>query len=224
MKPHNEVTSPKKWTHIVGLIAILTSEFLIRVLILPSPAKGIHIGFALVFEWLIFITLLTYWIPKVEMNNLESIGFRKFRWRYLWVGLVMYIGVLVVSIGSGFALESLGLEPIRSLQPMINQYNPLILVGLFLTGTFVEEVFYRGYLIERIKILTGKTWMAGILSWLLFTLVHIKFFGLGPTLDVSILSAALVVVYLKENSIWPCVVLHGINGLFAYLFFPLMAP
>ena len=224
MKSHNEVTSPKKWTHIVGLITILTSEFLIRVLILPSPTKDIHIGFALVFEWLIFIILLTYWIPKVEMNNLESIGFRKFRLRYLWVGLVVYIGVLVVSIGSGFALESLGLEPIRSLQPMINQYNPLILLGLFLTGTFVEEVFYRGYLIERIKILTGKTWMAGILSWLLFTLVHIKFFGLGPTLDVSILSAALVVVYMKENSIWPCVVLHGINGLFAYLFFPLMAP
>ena len=224
MKPHNENTSPKKWAHIVGLIAILASEFLIRDLILPSPTKDIHIGFALVVEWIIFITLLTYWIPKVEMNNLESIGFRKFRWRYLWVGLVVYIGVLVVSIGSGFALESLGLEPIRSLQPMINQYNPLILVGLFLTGTFVEEVFYRGYLIERIKLLTGKTWMAGILSWLLFTLVHIKFFGLGPTLDVSILSAALVVVYLKENNIWPCVVLHGINGLFAYLFFPLMAP
>ena len=127
-------------------------------------------------------------------------------------------------MGSGFALESIGLEPIRSLQSMINQYNPLTLVGLFLTGTIVEEVFYRGYLIERIKFLTGKNWLAGIVSWLSFTLVHIKFFGLGPTLDVSVLSAALVVIYLKEKSIWPCIVIHGINGLFAYLIFPLLVP
>ena len=224
MRIDTKLESTNKWTYIVGLTAILISEFIFRDLLLPSPAKDIHIRIALSVEWFIFFTLLFYWIPKVERNNIESIGFRKFRWRYLWLGVVVYLGVLIASVGSGFALESIGLEPIRSLQSMINQYNPLTLVGLFLTGTIVEEVFYRGYLIERIKFLTGKYWLAGIVSWLLFTLVHIKFFGLGPTLDVSVLSAALVVIYLKEKSIWPCIVIHGINGLFAYLIFPLLVP
>jgi membrane protease YdiL (CAAX protease family) len=219
-----KLESTNKWTYIVGLTVILISEFMFRDLLLPSPAKDIHIRIALSVEWFIFLTLLFYWIPKVERNNIESIGFRKFRWRYLWLGVVVYLGVLIASIGSGFVLESIGLEPIRSLQSMINQYSPLTLVGLFLTGTVVEEVFYRGYLIERIKFLTGKYWLAGIVSWLVFTLVHIKFFGLGPTLDVSVLSAALVVIYLKEKSIWPCIVIHGINGLFAYLIFPLLVP
>ncbi len=224
MRLDTKLESTNKWTYIVGLTVILISEFMFRDLLLPSPAKDIHIRIALSVEWFIFLTLLFYWIPKVERNNIESIGFRKFRWRYFWLGVVVYLGVLIASIGSGFALESIGLEPIRSLQSMINQYSPLTLVGLFLTGTVVEEVFYRGYLIERIKFLTGKNWLAGIVSWLVFTLVHIKFFGLGPTLDVSVLSAALVVIYLKEKSIWPCIVIHGINGLFAYLIFPLLVP
>jgi membrane protease YdiL (CAAX protease family) len=224
MRLDTKLESTNKWTYIVGLTVILISEFMFRDLLLPSPAKDIHIRIALSVEWFIFLTLLFYWIPKVERNNIESIGFRKFRWRYLWLGVVVYLGVLIASIGSGFVLESIGLEPIRSLQSMINQYSPLTLVGLFLTGTVVEEVFYRGYLIERIKFLTGKYWLAGIVSWLVFTLVHIKFFGLGPTLDVSVLSAALVVIYLKEKSIWPCIVIHGINGLFAYLIFPLLVP
>ncbi|PUA33820.1 MAG: hypothetical protein B9J98_02470 [Candidatus Terraquivivens tikiterensis] len=30
--------------------------------------------------------------------------------------------------------------------------------------------------------------MAGLASWIAFTFVHLKFFGLGPTLDVGILS------------------------------------
>jgi len=123
---------------------------------------------------------------------------------------------------SGFALQSVGLKPIRSLQPMIKEYHPLTLIGLFLTGTFLEEVFYRGYLIERLISLTRKRWLAAIISWLAFTLVHLKFFGLGPTIDISILSAAFVLLYLKERSIWPCVVLHGINDVFGFLIFPLL--
>ena len=140
------------------------------------------------------------------------------------MGAVVYLVVLVASMISGFALEALGLESIRSLQPMIKEYSFLILVGLFLTGTFVEEVFYRGYLIERIKILTGQEWLAGVVSWLAFTLVHLRFFGLGPTIDVGVLAAALVLLYLKEKSIWPCILLHGINGVFVYMVFPLLVP
>ena len=61
-----------------------------------------------------------------------------------------------------------------------------------------------------------------LVSWIAFTLVHLKFFGLGPTIDVSILSAALVLLYQKERSIWPCIVAHGINNALSYLLFPIL--
>lgn len=224
MNPQNKLESTQKRFYIIGLTVVLVFEFLVRDILLPSPAKNSHIGIALIAEWIIFLFLLTYWIPRIEKNNRESIGFGKFRWRYIWLGFVIYIVVLVVSMISGFLLEAIGLEPIRSLQPLIKQYSPYTLVGLFITGTLVEEVFYRGYLIERIISLTGQTWLAGLVSWLTFTLVHLRFFGLGPTLDLSVMAAALVLLYLKERSIWPGIVLHGINGLFAYLIFPILIP
>ncbi|MHC4389433.1 MAG: lysostaphin resistance A-like protein, partial [Planctomycetota bacterium] len=115
-----------------------------------------------------------------------------------------------------------GLEPIRSLQPVLKTYSFFTLFGLFLTGTILEEIFYRGYLIERLGVLTGRRWLAGLVSWIAFTLVHLKFFGLGPTIDVSILSAALVLLYLKEKSIWPCIVAHGINNVLSYLVLPVL--
>ena len=94
----------------------------------------------------------------------------------------------VALIISGIVLEANGLEPIRSLQPVLKTYSFLTLFGLFLTGTILEEIFYRGYLIERLGDLLGRRWLAGLVSWIAFTLVHFKFFGLGPTIDVSILS------------------------------------
>jgi len=222
----NEVRNTKKFSeklaYVIGLIIVLGSEFILRDVFLPKYARNVHIGMAVLVEWLILLILLVFWIPRIEGSNLESIGFGKFRRKYLWEGTLTYLILMVLWTGSSFALKAVGFEGLRSLQPMLKEYSPLILFGLFLTGTFLEEVFYRGYLIERLTLLTGRRWIGAIVSWLAFTFVHLKFFGLGPTIDVSILSAALVLLYLKERSVWPCVVVHGINDAFGFLIFPLL--
>jgi membrane protease YdiL (CAAX protease family) len=212
----------EKWIYAVGLVIVFGVEFLLRDFLLPENANGISIDSALVGEWVVLSFLVLFWIPKVEKKNLASIGLGKFKRRHLWLGVLVYLLVLVASSISGFVLQSAGLPSLPSLQPMIKGYNFATLFSLFLTGTFLEEVFYRGYLIERVAILTGHRSVAAFVSWLLFTLVHLKFFGLGPTLDTSVISAALVLLYMKEKSLYPCIVVHGINDALAFLVFPLL--
>jgi membrane protease YdiL (CAAX protease family) len=206
----------------VGLAVILGVEFVVRDLWLPMPPQDGSIVTAAVVEWLLFLGLIGLWLPRVEKRPLSSVGFRGFRFRHLTLGALAYLVYLVLSAGSSFLIEAAGLDSIRSLTPEIGSLQPATLVVLFLTGTVVEEVFYRGYLIERMTLLTRKRWLAGSLSWLLFSLVHLRFFGVGPTLDVSVLSAVLVILYLKEDNVWPCIVMHGMNGAFAYLLFPFL--
>jgi len=212
----------KRRIYAIGLVIVLASDFILRDVLLPEQARDIHIATAVLVEWAILLVLLTFWIPKIEGNKLASIGFGKFKWRYLWAGLLTYFILLIVWIGNSLALEAIGLKGLRSLQPMIREYSFLIRLTLFFTGTFLEEIFYRGYAIERLTSLTGKKWLAGLISWAAFTFVHLKFFGLGPTLDVGILSAGLVIIYLRERSIWPCIVVHGINGAYSFLIAPFL--
>jgi len=212
----------KKWIYTIGLVIVFATDFVLRDVLLPEQPSDIHIGIALVVEWLILLALLVFWIPKVEGHSLRSIGFEKLKWRHLWMGILTYFMLMIAWIGSYFALNAIGLEGLRSLQPMIRKHSFPILFSLFLTGTFLEEIFYRGYLIERLTSLTGKHWLAGVISWIAFTFVHLKFFGLGPTLDVGVLSAGLVILYLKEQSIWPCILVHGINDAFGFLIAPLL--
>jgi len=212
----------EKWVYAVGLTIVFGVEFILRDFLLPENANDISIDLALIGEWVALSFLVFLWIPKVEKKNMESIGLGKFKRRYLGWGVLVYILVLVASSISGFVLQSIGLPSLRSLQPLLKGYGFATLFGLFLTGTFLEEVFYRGYLIERMTILTRHRWIAAFVSWLLFTLVHLKFFGLGPTIDTSVISTALVLLYMKEKSIWPCIVVHGINDALAFLIFPLL--
>jgi hypothetical protein len=213
---------PKKLTYAVGLAIVFGVEFVLRDFLLPENADNVSIGLALVGEWVALSFLVFVWIPKVEKKNMASTGLGKFKRRHLVWGVLVYLLVLVPSFISGFVLQSVGLPSLRSLQPLIKGYGFVTLFGLFLTGTLLEEVFYRGYLIERMTVLTKHRWVAAFVSWLLFTLVHLKFFGLGPTIDTSVISAALVLLYLKEKSIWPCIVVHGINDALAFLIFPLL--
>jgi len=212
----------KRAIYAIGLLMVLGSEFTLRDVLLPEHASDVHIGLAVMVEWLVLLMLLIFWIPKVEGNKLGSVGFGKFRWRYLWMGVLIYFILLIVWAGSGFALKAIGLKGLRSLQPMIREHSFPILLGLFFTGTFLEEIFYRGYTIERLTALLGCRWLAGLISWAAFTFVHLKFFGLGPTLDVGVLSAGVVFLYLRERSIWPCMVVHGINDVIGFIIGPLL--
>jgi membrane protease YdiL (CAAX protease family) len=207
---------------VVGLIIIFSSEFLFRDFLLPAKANDFTFILALVGEWMVLAFLVLFWMPRVEKKDLASVGFGKFRGRYWVWGVIIYFLIFVGTTVCGFVLPAVGLSALQSLQPMLKRYSFPTLFGIFLTGTFLEEVFYRGYLIERMTFLTGRRWMAGFSSWLLFTLVHLQFFGLGPTIETSVISAGLVLLYVKEKSIWPCIVTHGINDALASLVFPLI--
>jgi membrane protease YdiL (CAAX protease family) len=208
--------------YVLGIAGFLLIEFLARNVLLPQSLDDLSIWISLLIEWGLFLTLIFFWLPRLEQDRLAAIGVKSFLWRHLVVGAAAYVIAFVPIALASYALDSLGLPTLRSLQSTLNSYQPITLVGLFLTGTILEEFLYRGYLIERLTLLYGSPWLAGFVSWLLFTFVHLKFMGLVPLVEIGILAAVLTLVYLRERSVWPCVVCHGLNNAMAYLIFPML--
>jgi len=81
----------RKWSSWMGIIIVVGSEFLIRTVFLPKQANEIHVRNAVIVEWLILFLLLLFWIPKVEKKSVASIGFGKFKWRHLWMGILGFV-------------------------------------------------------------------------------------------------------------------------------------
>jgi len=201
----------------------LASEYLLRAVFVSQGASGLRIGVAIGIEWVVALFILLYWIPKVEHRKLNSIGFRKFPRKYIWIAIVAYLVYVLISTGLEPGLKSVGLQSLRDLSPALKDYGFPLLFGLFLTGTFVEEIFYRGYIIERVTELSGRRWVAGTISWLTFTLVHLRFFGLGPTLEVGVIAAIFVTLFMLARSIWPAIIVHGISDIIGFLIGPFVA-
>jgi membrane protease YdiL (CAAX protease family) len=212
-----------KWATIIGLILILGSEYILRDVFISKGASGFQIGVTISIEWVVALFILFYWIPKVEHRKFDSIGFRKFSRKYIWISIVAYLIYVLISAGLEPGLKSMGLQSLRDISPTLKDYGFPLLFGLFLTGTFVEEILYRGYIIERVTELTGRKWLAGTISWLTFTLVHIRFFGLGPMLEVAVIGVILVMLYTRAKSIWPAIIVHGINDVIGFLIGPFVA-
>lgn len=84
---------------------------------------------------------------------------------------------------------------------------------------FNEEVLYRGYLtrllVERVK---GRA-LAVIVSCVVFGATHL-FLGPGLAVYATLWSLVPAWLLLKSGSVWPGVVVHAANNLFAYLVVP----
>lgn len=206
----------------IGVAGLLLIEFLARHVILPQPPPDMNVCVSLFIEWAMFFVFIVYWVPKVERNSMDSLGVTSFRWRHLVVGIEAYVLAFVPLALTGYVLDTIGLSSLRSLQPTLRSYQVFTLIGLFLTGPILEEFLYRGYLIERLTSLLGRRWLAGLVSWLAFTVVHYRLIGLGPMVEIGGMCAVLVLLYLRQKSVWPCVVFHGVNSALAYLIFPLL--
>jgi len=84
-------------------------------------------------------------------------------------------------------------------------------LGLVLTAGVCEEFIFRGFGIEELASLTGSAWVAGLVSWLAFSMAHVARYGLGPALIFpAILGAFFTLLYLWRRNLPFCMFLHAI--------------
>lgn len=95
----------------------------------------------------------------------------------------------------------------------IANFHPLVVIGMIFTAATVEELFYRGYLIERFHELTGRLWIGVIVSCIIFTVPHVQFFGPSWLLYHGVGAGLLYVLYLWRRNLVAVMVLHLLGNL-----------
>ena len=144
-----------------------------------------------------------------EKRTLASINFRRpsekdITWAFYFWGLSM----------SWYWVASLFLPPEQSEGvSTIARMHPLIVLGIILTSATVEELFFRGYLIERFKQLTGRIWFGVVVSYAIFLIPHVQFFGPSWLLYHGFGATLLYVFYLWRRNLVAVMWLHLLGNL-----------
>lgn len=93
---------------------------------------------------------------------------------------------------------------------------PLTIITISLVTGFTEEFLFRGIVMTRLKRICNST-LTVIISALIFSAIHgdpISFLG------IFIIGVLLGVVFLRYDSVIPCMIIHAAFNLFAILGFP----
>lgn len=125
----------------------------------------------------------------------------------LWglLGILLSAVALAIGIGVAYLMHwKLGLqEPPKFSPPIWAMAITVLRAGV------TEEVFYRGYALERLMGLTGSKWAAALITIVPFALFHYRQ-GPAGILIAGLAAVVLTGIYLKRRSL-PAVILTHIT-------------
>jgi uncharacterized protein len=168
------------------------------------------------------LVALLLWIVRVgERMPLASIGLKRqpvFS-AVLWTLAVMVAFAAVLFGCLGVVLPALGLSYGSGGGPAAAV--PVTLVVVTRAG-LAEEVFYRGYAIERIEALTGNRWVAALIPLILFASFHYSQ-GVAGVIIALMIGAVATAVYLWKRNLTILIAAHFLLDFIPNVLLPLLS-
>ncbi|WP_130178576.1 CPBP family intramembrane glutamic endopeptidase [Cryobacterium sp. SO1] len=153
-------------------------------------------------------------VVLVRIRGLAPFGFRRAKVRHLALGAALGLAAFVILSIAAFAFMAVGGE-VQNVQASYQAGaagGVLSLVLTFVAGSVItpigEEAFFRGVIANSLLARYGA-WIGIIASAAIFAAAH----GINPIMGrafvVGVLAALL---FRRTGSIWPGVMLHGVNN------------
>ena len=149
---------------------------------------------------------------RKKTRPLSGLPFKKFKPKYLILGLAITFGMLFgfTKLNGIFIdlMKKIGYAKPDMALPMHNFADYLLWIALIaILPAFTEECLFRGYVAEGLK--TGDTAFAAITGGILFSLFHQN---PQQTVYQFICGFVLFLIAIKSGSLWLTVIMHFINN------------
>ncbi|MEA3458471.1 MAG: type II CAAX endopeptidase family protein [Candidatus Thermoplasmatota archaeon] len=179
----------------------------------------------LVFVVALFIAVPLLWYRLVNKFNLKQMfSHLKLRTKgideaFLW-GILTMIFAFAIIIAIGAVMTYLGFDLTDSSNiPELESYFslPLMLV-LIAFQPIGEEIFFRGFLLEKFNSLVGKE-VAIIATALLFGVAHLSFGNVYPAIITVIVGLLLAFLVIKTKNLYSAITAHILFNLVSFSFY-----
>lgn len=191
---------------VMGLIAYMISFQLIA----GIASRKLEMGVSLILGAVISIFFLKTIVKKPVFSQIFSYKKRDFRLSdvFFFFGMTMLINIPVNKLVS-YILERLNIESIDVMDVFSNNMSPILILYVVLIGPLVEEIIYRGFLLQNLKDYSKQA--ALIVSTLAFALMHGNI-----SQSLGVLGISFVFNYIGIFYSWKfAFVMHIINNFVA---------
>ncbi len=213
----------------IGIYPSLDSSEIEKIKTYPENVRIIIEFFSLVlqlaFIFFLFVIVPFMWYKLVNKNKLKDIYFSlKLNSADLddaiMLGLTFAILLSAVFflfesilIRSGFNAEELG-----NIQDLAGIFSPFSLLILLALQPFTEEIFFRGFLLEKIEYLYDKK-IAIFVTAILFGFAHLTYDKVYPVILIIIIGIILAYLVYETKNIYASIVAHTTFNLISLTIF-----
>ena len=215
---HNDLLR-KYWPGL--LIALFAMPLLIGLytsLDVPLTAPYVVLRELMLFGFAIVLLVL---VRKREGLDWRSIGLQRPSpgKTALWV-LITFVGIALAAALAFGLIKLFGWHSSTSDASYFDTLPVPVLCLVILRAGFVEELFYRGYAMERLEALTGNRVVAFIAPLLLFAVFHYRQ-GMSGILIAFLMGAVLAGVYVYTRNLWVTITTHFLGDFIPNIVLPL---
>lgn len=130
---------------------------------------------------------------------------------YILSAILMVVAMFVLPFVDYEQVQQTGYSGISTQLEYVLAFMSLVVIA-----PVAEEVLFRGYLLGKLR-RHMKTWLAVIMTSLLFAIVHFQW---NVGIDTFALSVVLCMLRITTKSIWAPILVHALkNGIAFYLLF-----
>lgn len=199
-----------------ALLVMIIFQLPIGGLLIRGNTFNAEVGREGIF-WALAVLLIAY-ILMVERRPLSSIGLS---WP-TWKSVVFGIGGAVIMVAGMAAIymvifPALGLSTTEATTSAIQSTPMWFRLILILRAAVFEELFYRGFVIERLAELTRLRWLAALISLTAFTQAHLSAWGWAHLMIAGFGGLVLTVLYLLRRDLASNMVAHFLTDAVGFL-------
>jgi uncharacterized protein len=167
--------------------------------------------------WLATAFILVY-VCFVERRPLASIGLKLPTWKsFVWGALAALVTIASMAGIYLVLFPVLHLSENAAAMASITHLAPWLNALIIARAAVFEEVFYRGFTIERITELTHLRWLAAVISLATFTYAHLSYWGWSHLIVAGFGGLVLTGLYLWRRDLVSNMIAHFLTDYIGFL-------
>ena len=180
--------------------------------------------------WYLFVNRFT----AKEIKSRLKLKFKEFDKMVLWGILTVFL-MFASSFILSILLVSLGLsdDETSNIQDIANLFSPITMFILIVTQPIGEEIFFRGFLLDKIDSIIGKKATsdengfnnqdykvgAVLITSVLFGIAHLSYGKPYPAIVITVLGIILGFVVVKTKNLYPAIIAHILFNAISFAIF-----
>ncbi len=152
----------------------------------------------------VLIAIVVLW----ERRTLGSVGIRKPGLADLGWGVLAFT---VIAVGSALSFSLLAPGASRSVHSQLAAWETPSTgwrIALAISVAFFEELYFRGYVIERVKEISGSMVVGVLIGTVADLYIHSTYWDASYVAAIAFSQISLALLYVWRRSVAPCVIAH----------------